>query len=606
MELNDFDDIVDLDMGGVDDSCYWLLEILGCESRMNHPYRLPYMKYVMSWKDALPIRAIVMAQSPYPRPIYSDTAAAMSFDEERCKEKMRAIAPPTVRVLANDLFVNAGLDREVTRTAIRDGWKMVSCGVLLVNLSVFESTNSGESFTECVNQVNVLCRLLRESEDILRNESGVTGKHNVDLIAYGMGAIMASELTKCFKSDIIKLRKFVSDHPAHLSYKSTDLDDPQCHLNAPSTSKALARHIRNYVAKLHTMPPVNESTLQLQRLRGLFHQYVSSNDGIIDLLNESIGTHQAMLDTGCYQTEEQVNAVKRHMNVLSTLSFRMSVQMSLISSTKGVDNTEGIYPARPGPSLQAMSPSQSSIFNMNSVGTVASPTQNTPRQSPRPTEFKSFGLGEDSGDDKESQKTEEKPKEEIEKKPEKEVKTKRKLIKKKRKDGTIDVVGVVNPDGTKEMFRSKRLSTIQESPVTEEFQKEVPEKREENTEEITNVQNDDAPRDDSLDYYKSIDNFTLSRLSVNNLSCIDNVIEDLCGRDITDEQSEVLDIIGNDIINMTATHPATKMLATKIDSELTEDDERDLFDISGEGNPDRENSEIWNAFCKVFGIDPTA
>lgn len=602
MELNDFDDIVDLDMGSVDDSCYWLLEILGCESRMNHPYRLPYMKYVMSWKDALPIRAIVMAQSPYPRPIYSDTAAAMSFDEERCKEKMRAIAPPTVRVLANDLFVNAGLDREVTRTAIRDGWKMVSCGVLLVNLSVFESTNSGESFTECVNQVNVLCRLLRESEDILRNESGATGKHNVDLIAYGMGAIMASELTKCFKSDIIKLRKFVSDHPAHLSYKSVDFDDPQCHLNAPSTSKALARHISNYVAKLHTMPPVNESTLQLQRLRGLFHQYVSSNDGIIDLLNESIKTHQAMLDTGCYQTEEQVNAVKQHMSVLSTLSFRMSVQMSLISSTRGVDNTEGIYPARPGPSLQAMSPSQSSIFNMNSVGTVASPTQNTPRQSPRPVEFKSFGLGEDSGDDKESQKTEEKPKEEIEKKPEKEVKIKRKLIKKKRKDGTIDVVGVVNPDGTKEMFSSKRLSTIQESPVTEEFQKEVPEKRE----EITNVQNDDAPRDDSLDYFKSIDNFTLSRLSVNNLSCIDNVIEDLCGRDITDEQGEVLDIIGSDIINMTATHPATKMLATKIDSELTEDDERDLFDISSEGNPDRENSEIWKAFCKVFGIDPTA
>lgn len=604
MDVEDFDKIVDLELGGVDDACFWLLGALGSENKLEHPYRLPYTRYVMTWKDALPLKAIVMAQSPYPNPIYSETAAAMSYNEEKCMRIMKRAAPPTVSVLANDLYINAGVDKNVTIAAIRDGWRMVSCGVLLVNVSVFESTNSGESFSECVDQVNVLCKLLRETEK--------SGNCTVDLIAYGMGAIMASELTKCFKSDVVRLRKFTSDHPAHLSYKFGDLSHPLCHLGAPSTSKALAGHIRNYVANLHTMPPVSEERLQLQRLKGLFNQYVASGDGVISVIKETEASYERMLEVGCYQTEEQQNAVRQHISTLNRLSYRMSVQMSLIASTDSVNNTQGIYPARPGPSLPIASPSQSSIFNRDNFSTSASATQPSspqpqqkPQPRPAPITFQTFGLGDDSDTEQEKEMEKKKEKKEEKTQPqtpvEKKEKSKRKLLKKKRKDGTVEVVGVIKEDGTKEMFPSKRLSTIQESPRVEEFPKEhlTKGKAPETVDTIKSGEGDVKERGEFAQGTDYIEDFNLSTCAVNNLSCIGEVLEEMTDDGVLSENHlKIVDRIGEDRIKRVATYDLTKRLAIEIDKELGGQTEEDLFDICSADNKHRDESGVWKA-CRA-------
>src|SRR5699024_5885824 len=123
---------------------------------------------------------------------------------------------------------------------------------------------------------------------------------------------------------------------------------------------------------------------------------------------------------------------------------------------------------------------------------------------------------------------------------------KRKLIKKKGKDGKVSVVGVVNEDGTKEMFTSKRLSTIQESPVSTSFPRdESPEDSREATKKVeekpTRIETErkvsgktsstrSTPMKTKVGTTKQSVK-SLSRCAVNNLSCVRDVLEEACGDD---------------------------------------------------------------------------
>ena len=171
----DFDDIVDLSKYSIEDSCLWLLTKLNAEKYADNPYARPYCNYVTSWHKAIPLNAIVMAQSPYPNAIYPDTAAAMSFDREKCRRIMKTDAPPTVRILANDLRIHTDMSTEDVIAVIMDGWSLVSEGILLVNSAVFQSYGTADAYDECMNQINVLVRMLTETEK--------AGKRTVDIIA---------------------------------------------------------------------------------------------------------------------------------------------------------------------------------------------------------------------------------------------------------------------------------------------------------------------------------------------------------------------------------------------------------------------------------------
>lgn len=320
----DFDETVDLSKYSIEDSCLWLLRRLEADKYENQPYTRPYCNYVMSWPKAIPLNAIIMAQSPYPNPIFPEVAAAMSFDREKCRQLMKTDSPPTVRILANDLRIHTGMNPEDVDAIVMNGWSLVSSGILLVNSAVFCPYGTAGAYNECMNQVNVLVRMLVETEKY--------GNRKVDIIAYGAGQAMASELTKCFKSDMVKLTRFTSTHPASLSYRMTNFTSPECHMDAPSTSRTLAKHFSNQVAYVHTMAKKSDSELRVQRqldtIRSLGKQ-------LQDLKEESEKLFPAMKNLLKYLDEGDEENLKLTLQQIihtgDTFTFRLGTASAALS-----------------------------------------------------------------------------------------------------------------------------------------------------------------------------------------------------------------------------------------------------------------------------------
>lgn len=363
----DIDEHVDLSDATVEESCYWLIDILRLDLRLNDAYTIPYINYVTTWKHAIPLSAIVIAQSPYPNPIFSRTSAAMSYDEELCKRVMKLRVPPTVRVLANDLFIHAGVDREVTISTIREGWRLVDNGVLIINASAVTIGDKNTMFRECMYQLNVVIKLLRETEKVKQG--------TVDIIAYGEGRLMATEITKCFRSRTLRLVKYLSDHPAKMSYKFDDLDDKDCHLGMPSTSKALARHIRNRVAETNTMGRPSKSDRELEERR--LQEYINTLTRHGVLLEESandLADKTAKIADAMSSLDENDRLLMQDLSgALAVLARRVRGYSAHLIARPDTDvfRGYGLPIGRSAPSLGMISPTPSSTSLTSSVGTNA-------------------------------------------------------------------------------------------------------------------------------------------------------------------------------------------------------------------------------------------
>lgn len=350
----DFDDIVNLSVYSVEDSCLWLLSKLDATKHADKPYARPYCNYVMTWHNAIPLTAIIMAQSPYPNAIYPEIAAAMSYDKEKCRKLMNVESPPTVRILANDLNIHTGMSAQDVDTVVMSGWSLVSSGILLINSAVFHPYGSTEAYDECMNQVNVLNRMLVETEKF--------GKRTVDIIAYGAGQAMASELTKGFKSDIIKLTKFSSVHPASLSYRMSDFTSPNCHLDAPSTSRTVAKHFSNHVAYAHTMAKKSETEIKAQRQLDTIR---SLGEQLVPLRQVSEELFPAMRNLIKYLEEDDVEnfkmALQQIVHTSDTFIFRLGTTSAALSQAQASAGSVGSTVSKPGPSLTTTSPSMASL-----------------------------------------------------------------------------------------------------------------------------------------------------------------------------------------------------------------------------------------------------
>lgn len=350
----DFDGVVDLYNYSIEDSCLWLLTKLDIASAITHPYTRPFCNYVMSWRNAIPLNAIVIAQSPYPNPIFPDIAAAMSYDTEKCRKVMKTDMPPTVAILSNDLKIHTDMKKEDTISTVMNGWMLVPKGILLVNSSVFKPYGTAAAYDECMNQVNVLYRMLIETEKF--------GERTVDIIAYGAGQAMASELTKCFKSDIVKLTKFTSSHPALLSYRMNDFNSPDCHMDAPSTSRALAKHFSNHVAYVYTMAKKSESEIKAQRqldiIRSLGEQLSPLKEVSDDLFPMMRNLLKAL-------DEEDVDTFKTALQQIihtgDTFTFRLGTASAALIQAQSTTGGTGSTVSKPGPSFSTTSPSAASL-----------------------------------------------------------------------------------------------------------------------------------------------------------------------------------------------------------------------------------------------------
>lgn len=350
----DFDDIVDLSKYSIEDSCLWLLSKLEADKHADQPYARPFCNYVMTWHKAIPLNAIVMAQSPYPNAIFPEVAAAMSFDREKCRKLMKANSPPTVRILANDLRIHTDMRAEDVDTIVMNGWSLVNDGILLVNSAVFHAYGTSGAYDECMNQINVLVRMLVETEKL--------GKRTVDIIAYGAGQAMASELTKCFKSDVIKLTKFSSVHPASLSYRMSDFESPNCHLNAPSVSRSLAKHFSNQVAFVHTMAKKSDAELRAQRQLDTIKSLGKQLEPLKEVCEQLF---PAMKDLLKYLDEGDVENFRMTFQQIvhtgDTFIFRLGTASAALSQAQASVGGTGSTVSKPGPSMSTTSPSMQSL-----------------------------------------------------------------------------------------------------------------------------------------------------------------------------------------------------------------------------------------------------
>jgi hypothetical protein len=350
----DFDGTVDLRKYSIKDVCLWLISKLNAAEYIGQPYTTPYCNYVMSWHQAIPLNAIVMAQSPYPNPIFPEIAAAMSYNTEKCREVMKVDMPPTVAILANDLQIHAGMRKEDTIAVVKDGWMLVVGGILLVNCAVFKPYGTAGAYDECINQINVLSRMLEETEKF--------GERTVDIIAYGAGQAMASELTKCFKSNIIKLTKYTSSHPASLAYRMNDFNNAECHMGSPSTSKVLAKHFSNHVAYAHTMAKQSAAEIRAQRQLDNIRTLSGQLAPLEEISNSLFPMMKNLLK--CIDEEDIENFRLTLEGIIQTgevFTFRLASASAALTQVQATSGNAGSTVSKPGPSLSTTSPSMASL-----------------------------------------------------------------------------------------------------------------------------------------------------------------------------------------------------------------------------------------------------
>lgn len=334
--MNDHDwGCTDISEWDLFECCAWLLFLLQTDKFHSRAYCAPFSRYVLTWQYAVPLNAIVIGQSPYPNDIFSEIAAAMSYNSELSHKccNIAGDVPPTVKILANDLLIHAGLAREDTISVIKDGWALVEKGILLVNNSVFHDWRSVEGYRECVNQTTLILRLLEETEK--------HGSRTVQLFI--LAQRMASNICSWYKSTVVRISKKSVTHPAALSRRFDNLYDPNCHLGQSSFSVALAELLRNHVAFVHVMsrrvkenPALIRQADSLKHLANSLPRYKDAADEVAKIAREL--TIADMSDT------ELVKGTARKLaDAMEILSSRTALLSSLISNAHtSTQNAAGV------------------------------------------------------------------------------------------------------------------------------------------------------------------------------------------------------------------------------------------------------------------------
>lgn len=372
------EDLLDIDDLTPKESCIWLLEKLNWRRYIERPYCIPFVNYVLTWSKAVPITAIIMAQSPYPNNIFPEIAAAMSFDTELCmKSRIGRPSPPTVEVLANDMFVNEIMKKEDLTVVIQNGWCLVEKGVLLVNEAVFEKSGSPDADVESVSQQWVIRRLLMETEKY--------GNRTVDV--YGLGEAghrMMNGLSSNFKSATVKLSKHKATHPAGIARRHEDLNAPSCNLGTPAFSKSLGRHLSNYVAFAHTMANQRKKKSQVEL-------QIQKNADLVSIIAEQLEPLAERVEEVMANTEKFNKALKdgQFDNLVPitdklTKSFqKLYARVVCVSGAFNAVNVEttggAAYTSKAGPSRSTVQPSATALIEHTGGSISSAPTNNIKR-----------------------------------------------------------------------------------------------------------------------------------------------------------------------------------------------------------------------------------
>jgi uracil DNA glycosylase len=223
-------------------ACAKLLEKIELPQNIHLPYAVPYLNYVLSWPDNLPIKLIIIGQNPYNRDIYPYMGAALSYDPDVCP-----VPPKSIRSLADDLYESASVPYHQTVRCIRDSWHLLSHGTLMINETVFSSIYPEmKSNYRPIMEMEAQCIVLQA----LVSASYFMGQKEFTILAMGeRAALMADQMKKWCPSDAIKMKIVACRNPAARTVG--DMSSLAFTLKHSGASKILASEVKWY----HSMPP---------------------------------------------------------------------------------------------------------------------------------------------------------------------------------------------------------------------------------------------------------------------------------------------------------------------------------------------------------------
>lgn len=223
-------------------ACVKLLVHIDIVDNLDLPYAIPYMNYVMSWKDHLPIKTIIIGQNPYPQDIHPTMGAALSYDEDRI-----TYPPRSVKALAEDLFTYNETPMSKTVECIKNSWHLINNGTIMINETVLSMIyprlkNNSRPTKEMEAQCIALQSVISASYFLGQDEFTIVGMGE-------SAALMMDQLKKWCPSDIIKMKAIGCRNPA--ARERGDLPSRAFTLNHTAASKVVAAEVAWY----HTMPP---------------------------------------------------------------------------------------------------------------------------------------------------------------------------------------------------------------------------------------------------------------------------------------------------------------------------------------------------------------
>lgn len=166
-----------------------------------------YLEYLITWHK-FDFDCIVIGQSPYPAPIHSTPAAALSYCHTLVSEE-----PPSVYELSRFL-ANGDSDLQASLThCLRDSWRMIYGGVLFLNHNLMSVPNPALQHSQCIDQIRYVSDLLVDRAQSSRSNGRLPEIYIVSLGSDGAAAYkeLASSISKVYK-----VKGWKGRHPAYI------------------------------------------------------------------------------------------------------------------------------------------------------------------------------------------------------------------------------------------------------------------------------------------------------------------------------------------------------------------------------------------------------
>lgn len=240
-------------------ACMNLICNLDCDVFKEHPYSVPFMKYVLLWPYCLPIKTIIVGQNPYPQNIYPEYGSALSYDSRLCRS-----VPPSVQVIAEDLYNTLGVPKQDTICCFRDLWHMTNKGIIAINETVFSRivNSEKESNLRPIREAEFQIRALQ----VLISESYSMGQTSFTCVGMGMNAaMMVNTIRQWCPNDIVSIKTITCSNPAAYARNLGDTESLPITFGNSALSKLFASIVKDYV----DMPPKKDDRRTQQNIEAL-------------------------------------------------------------------------------------------------------------------------------------------------------------------------------------------------------------------------------------------------------------------------------------------------------------------------------------------------